>query len=908
VLLLGLFWGPPSAWPWGFTGHRKITAAAIDRLPEPLQGFMLANARGLAEHSVDPDLWVAAGDSAEGPNHYFDVDALAAFPFTDVPREEREFLERFGEAGKNAGRLPWSIAEAARDLAEAFRAGDGGRIRRLAAVVAHYVEDLHVPLHLTGNHDGQETGQLGIHSRWESELVQRFFEQIPWPGAGSRLRAAGEPVEFVFERIRQTYPSVAEVLASDRKAVAGAVDFFETPQDDRYGAAYFSRLFTLERERLSRAASSAAEAVARLWLEAWEQAGRPPLPRGFRDRFVRGETRAILMSWDGAAEALVERLLGEGKLPNLARLAAGGTSFDFAFSTFPTKTAPAHAAMYTGATGEASGISGNEVLRDPSGQYTALDRISGYSALALRAEPLWVTAARQGLRAVSLHSTQSHPFDPFLAQKRFGADFGRNLLLFHGYSGLELDDEVLRGSGRELAPARGWKDLPPVDDQPWEFHFEVWGTSFHAVLLALQSDSRPGYDRLILATDKRDPTTWVHLAPLPAGDPQALQTRPFVLQREGSGGSVFFRLFELAPDGRDFLLYRSKIYSEHLSRPGLAMSYLEEVGGFLGNDPSRLYEEGGFGPPLMEGGDGTAEARYLETVRLMYRQFERAADFVLTRTDWDVFFHYIPFPDDTQHLWYGLTDPALPSHDPRLGARFLPLLEEVYRLNDHLLGVILDRAPANTIFALTSDHGVSGIDRVVYPNLALKKAGLLATDGSGAIDVRRTQVFYHPANASYLLLNRQAYRAGLVAPEDEGMVLDAAQRALESVRDPETGRPVFTSFFNALQDGGKFGIGGAWGGDLYLDVAYGYEPRADVTGEQEVVAVKPIGYHGGLPTRAEMHAILYMAGPGVKKGQKVGSARLIDIASTLAYLLGIEPPRQSRGRVLDEAIEPAPEW
>ncbi len=903
-----LFASSQPAFPWGATAHRKITAAAIDRLPEPLRTFLRANARTVAEHSLDPDLWRAAGESTEGPNHYINIDALAPFPFAEVPQEESAFLARYGEAGRRAGRLPWRVGEATRELAEAFRQGDGGAIRQKAAVLAHYVGDLHVPLHLTRNHDGQETGQTGVHSRWESELVDHFFEQIPWRAGDGRLAPAGSPVAFAFARIQAGYPDVEAVLNSDRKAVAGANDFFETPFDDRYAPRYFSRLFALERERLVAAASSAAEAIARLWLEAWEEAGRPPLPRGPGDRFVRGETRAILMSWDGAAEFLVERLLSEGKLPNLSRLAAQGTSFDYALSTFPSKTAPAHAAMYTGATGEVSGISGNDVLRDPSGQYTALDHISGYDSTALRAEPLWVTAARQGLQVVSLQSTQSHPFDPYLARKAFGADFGRSLLLIHGYSGLEVGDEVMKGAGRELRPARGWKDLPATaSEQPWEFSFEVWGTTLQAVILDSSEDPRNGYDRMILAKDKRDEKTWVNLAPYPPGSAEALGIKPVLLERGGRWGSAFFRLFELAPDGKDFLLYRSKIYSEHVSRPELEKSYLDGVGGFVGNDPSNLYEAGGFGPTLPQGGDGVAESRYMDAVRLMYRQFTRATDFVLTRTEWDVAFHYIPFPDDTQHLWYGLVDPALPGHDARLAARLLPLIEEVYRLNDQLLGVILDRAPPHTVFALTSDHGIAGTNRLVYPNVVLKKAGLLAADSAGAIDLRGTQVFYHPAKSDYLLLNRQAYRGGLVAPEDEGLILDAAQKALAAVRDPETGRAVFTGFFNAMQDAGKLGIGGPWGGDLYLDVEYGYELSPSASGEDPVGWQKANGDHGWLPTRPEMHAILFLSGPGVRKGASAGPARLIDIAPTLAHLLGIDPPRQSRGRVLEEAIEPAPQ-
>ncbi len=47
---------------------------------------------------------------------------------------------------------------------------------------------------------------------------------------------------------------------------------------------------------------------------------------------------------------------------------------------------------------------------------------------------------------------------------------------------------------------------------------------------------------------------------------------------------------------------------------------------------------------------------------------------------------------------------------------------------------------------------------------------------------------------------------------------------------------------------------------------------------------------------------LILAGPGLKPGVYAESARIVDLAPTLAYLLGVVAPAQSEGRVLGEAI------
>ncbi len=56
------------------------------------------------------------------------------------------------------------------------------------------------------------------------------------------------------------------------------------------------------------------------------------------------------------------------------------------------------------------------------------------------------------------------------------------------------------------------------------------------------------------------------------------------------------------------------------------------------------------------------------------------------------------------------------------------------------------------------------------------------------------------------------------------------------------------------------------------------------------------GAHGFDPELPEMGAILFALGRGVPRGEHLGVVRQIDLAATLARLLGIDPPAQSEGR------------
>ena len=56
------------------------------------------------------------------------------------------------------------------------------------------------------------------------------------------------------------------------------------------------------------------------------------------------------------------------------------------------------------------------------------------------------------------------------------------------------------------------------------------------------------------------------------------------------------------------------------------------------------------------------------------------------------------------------------------------------------------------------------------------------------------------------------------------------------------------------------------------------------------------------PQRREMQASFTVRGPGVSAGADLGLIRQIDIAPTLCALLGIGPPAQATGQVIDAAL------
>ena len=885
--------GAPTAEAWGFAAHRMVNRKAVSTLPPPLRALFDANLAYLAEHSVDPDLWRAAGRPGEWPNHYLDMDAFGAYPFTGLPRVEALHLLKNGKDAGERGRLPWRVGEIYKDLVAAFRGGDGARILERAAILAHYVGDAHVPFHAVLNYDGQLTGQTGIHERWERFLVERFERQIE-PNLRPRgaVRVA-DPVELAFAALLESYQATAGVLASDR-ACAGPRNLADTPEDDRYGDAYYTKLFEREGSRLEERLAASEFRVGSLWLSAWTEAGRPALP-SFRFSRVRGSVRGVLLSIDGASAPVIDDAVARGLMPHLARLRVAGATARGSITAIPSKTAPGHAALFTGTWSAENGIEGNEV---PLAGGSVLDQASGHTSGALRAEPIWVAAAREGLDASVASATQLYPFAPYLDEKRFGGNYGRHLTLMDGYHDRGASDATYRAADLGLRRAEGWAALPAHDGEPREFVLSVAGTEIDGLLFDDPADPAAGLDTLLLAL-RKDGAAGLRLKPRSAQgpDPSAFALLPLKVQGEDAG--MPFRLFALSPDGSEVLLYRSRVQSLLVSRPRVASAAFEATGGFVGNGADDLYEEGGLGPPLWEGGDGTAERRYLETVGLVVRQMERLADFTMDRTAWDLLVGYLPFPDEALHLWLGHLDPSLPGHDPALAARLRPFLDETLRRVDAYLGHVADRAGSGTVVAVAADHGMVGASAIVRPNVALARAGILGLDAAGRVDLARTRALYF--SSGYILLNLASRKGGIVRPEDEDTVRGEVERALRAIVDPTTGRPVVVDVIDPR--GADRGFGGPSGGDLYLTLARGYEPDKGLAGDP-VEGESPAGVHFQEPERFEMQAAFAVAGPGVAPGADLGTIRQIDVAPTLCALLGLGPPAQAKGTVLEQALRP----
>ena len=282
VLITGLFYSFTS--DWGFQGHKVINNKAVYGMPSnSLFRFYKENIEYLTEHAIDPDKR-RHSDKDEAPRHYIDIDHYASkseSPFALMPRNWNDAKEKYSEDTLLLyGIVPWHVMLMSHRLTEAFKEKDKEKILRLSAEIGHYIADACVPLHTTLNYDGQMTGQKGVHSFWETRLVELYIDDYDL--LCDQAFYIDDQEDFIWTIIEESFSNVKPLLDAERNASSSLADDQKFVIDDKNGyesmlpSKQFSQAFNQEldgmvEERMRRS----IVAVSSFWYTAWVNAGQP---------------------------------------------------------------------------------------------------------------------------------------------------------------------------------------------------------------------------------------------------------------------------------------------------------------------------------------------------------------------------------------------------------------------------------------------------------------------------------------------------------------------------------------------------------------------------------------------------------------------------------------------------------
>ncbi len=192
-----------------------------------------------------------------------------------------------------------------------------------------------------------------------------------------------------------------------------------------------------------------------------------------------------------------------------------------------------------------------------------------------------------------------------------------------------------------------------------------------------------------------------------------------------------------------------------------------------------------------------------------------------------------------------------------------------------------------TTIVVATDHGFKKVSKVVFPNVALRKAGFVETVGAR---VTRADAWVQAQGGMSLVYVTDPARKAELLPRlrEELSRLEGVDRVLDSSEGPSLGMPL------PLENAGM--------GDLILFARQGYAFQLPATGEKEVIeSTGYLGTHGYPASDPELDGVLIASGYGIRKGVTLGRVSNLDVTPTLSRLLGVESPGKE-GRVLEEFL------
>jgi predicted AlkP superfamily pyrophosphatase or phosphodiesterase len=216
-----------------------------------------------------------------------------------------------------------------------------------------------------------------------------------------------------------------------------------------------------------------------------------------------------------------------------------------------------------------------------------------------------------------------------------------------------------------------------------------------------------------------------------------------------------------------------------------------------------------------------------------------------------------------------------------------------YQIRDLLASLDAAGYKDKATVIITTDHGFKKVKTGIWPNVALRKAGLIDADGP---KVKKCDAYtVVEGGLAFVYVPDPAKREALLPKLRE---LCTGLEGVDKVIDGKDAHTI--DIPTPTENQGT--------GDLILTAKAGYAFQAKVDGD--ATNGDPKGYygtHGYLASDPELDGAFIAWGYGIKPGTKLGKIRNRDVAPTVAELLGVPLPHVE-GNALTEMLnlEPKP--
>jgi predicted AlkP superfamily phosphohydrolase/phosphomutase len=608
--------------------------------------------------------------------------------------------------------------------------------------------------------------------------------------------------------------------------------------------------------------------------------------------------KVIVIGLDGFEPKIVDKLLGSGELPNLARLGNTG-GYTRIRTTYPAQTPVAWSTFVTGVNPGGHGIF-DFIRRDPKtylpdlslNRYQQKNAYLPPKAVNLRrGVPLWELLSQAGLSSTVLRCPCTYPPDDIRGRMLAGMgvpDLRGGLGTSTFYSS---DESVTAGESENVVHVRaeageirtqiiGPRNPKTRSDILFEMTVHL---DLPSRKIVIRSEGQPA----ALEVREGEWSDWLRLK-FKTGMLQSVK------------GMVRFFLVQTDPV---FELYASPVNFD-TGAPMFPISSPPEYSSELAQALGTFYTTG-----MVEDHGGLNNGRYDESAYMdqcegVLRERERMMLYELDRLDEGFFFCLFDTPDRVAHMFWRFAESEHPANKG-ITSGVNRVIEEHYRACDAVVGRALKYADDQTLLVVLSDHGMNSFQRGVHLNTWLHDNGLLALrkgerpgDDAGdffrSVDWDRTRAYAVGLGSIYLNIKGREER-GIVGEAEVGALKAKISEGLTGMADAKYGRIAVRSVVSREQVyAGPYAVESP---DLLVNFSSGYRVSWETAlgaipeGQFEDNAKKWGGDHIIDPDLVP--GVLFMNRPFTGE-----SPSLLDMAPTILDALGVPKGNAMEGETL----------
>ncbi len=506
-----------------------------------------------------------------------------------------------------------------------------------------------------------------------------------------------------------------------------------------------------------------------------------------------------------------------------------------------------------------------------------------------------------------------------------------------------------------VTDAAGWTNVPATQGAPKQTQFRVRSTAFpsdanvnrfYDLYIYDSAGSAPGFDHVLVVPSTAGKDGSQAVANLEQNQWADVKVK-LVGPRAGQTAGFYVKAIEIAPDLAKFRLYFTSIARSNATYNGC--TYAPGCNTALGFEETLNKDF----PTSTAADFAPLEARIVDEDTYIEQGLKwKDAHFAYLRyiidtlgVRPDLLMLGNPVTDEFSHQFMALVTPTDIDGDPnpyyddvegdgvkdnRVAARE-GYIRSAYAEADETLTLARSLLGTGTTSFVTSDHGFAPQWRAVNSSKILVDLGLQEREQSG--NCRRAANDPGTSTPGDTLV-KECHAGGTVqfyinlagrdpagtnnsnGPQVPANQYEAVRNQIvnefRNLTDPENpGKKVVDAVFKKEELRNVDGVDALHpnrSGDVVVAFRPPYQSDAAAAGRRFSFS-EFFGQHGYLPNlvnlqrNVNMHATFIASGPGIRKEGKLRGVRAIDVAPTIAFLLNINAPNNTRGEILFNALE-----